>query len=152
MDVIANAIPMTMHEDIAKGFGEGFDCSMAVFSRLAEDVGFSEEEGMRLAACFGVGMMQGTICGAVSGAFMAIGAKYGNTEPGDMSQKGLCMAKRQEFIDAFTEEFGSLTCPGLLKLDLRNEEDMKKANERGVIQKDCPRFCIRAIEIAKEIL
>ena len=145
-------IPMTMHEEIAKGFGEGFDCSMAVFSRLASEVGFTEEEAKRLAACFGVGMMQGTICGAVSGAFMAIGAKYGNTEPGDFPKKGLCLAKRQEFIDRFEKEFGSITCPGLLGLDLRNEEDAKKARERGVIEKDCPRYCVRAIEIVKELL
>ena len=115
---------MTMEEDIAKGFSEGFDCSMAVFSRLAPEIGMTEEEGKRLAACFGVGMMQGTICGAVSGAFMAIGAKYGNVEPGDMARKGLCLQKRQEFIDSFVKEFGSLTCPGLLGLDLRLEEDM----------------------------
>ena len=143
---------MTIHEEIAQGFSEGFDCSMAVFSRLAESVGFTEEEGKRLASCFGVGMMQGTICGAVSGAFMAIGAKYGNVEPGDMAQKGLCMAKRQEFIEKFTSEFGSLTCPGLLNLDLRKEEDMKKAQERGVLVNDCPKYCVRAIEIAKELL
>lgn len=150
MDVIS--IVMTMEEDIAKGFNDGFDCSMAVFMRLAPEVGFTEEEGKRLSSCFGVGMMQGTICGAVSGAFMAIGAKYGNVEPGDLPRKGLCMQKRQEFIDAFTKEFGSLTCPGLLGLDLRLDEGMAKARERNVLTELCPKYCIRAIEIAKEIL
>ena len=143
---------MTLEEEIADGFGKGFDCSMAVFSRLAPELGLTEEQGKKLSSCFGVGMMQGTICGAVSGAFMAIGYKYGNTEPGDMQQKGLCMAKRQEFIDKFTAEFGSLTCPGLLNLDLRKPEDMKKAQEQGVLSTICPKYCRRAIEIAKEII
>ena len=143
---------MTIEEEIAKGFGDGFDCSTAVFSRLAPKVGFTEEEGKRLSACFGVGMMQGTVCGAVSGAFMAIGAKYGNVKEGDMAQKGLCLSKRQEFIDAFVGEFGSLTCPGLLGLDLRKEEDMKKAHERGVLTDVCPRYCRRAIEIVEELM
>ncbi|MCQ2053117.1 MAG: C-GCAxxG-C-C family protein [archaeon] len=143
---------MTIEEEIAKGFGEGFDCSTAVFSRLAREVGFTEEEGKKLSACFGIGMMQGTICGAVSGAFIAIGAKYGNVKPGDMTQKGLCMSKRQEFIEAFEREFGSLTCPGLLNLDLRKEEDMKKAQEEGLLTSVCPKYCKRAIEITKSIL
>lgn len=143
---------MTIDEEIAKDFGDGFDCSMVVFSRLAKEVGYTEEQAKKLAACFGVGMMQGTICGAVSGAFMAIGAKYGNTERGDFPQKGICMAKRQEFVEQFTTEFGSLTCPGLLGLDLRKEEDQKKAHEMGVITKDCPRYCVRAIEIVKGLL
>ena len=143
---------MTLEEEIAQGFSEGYDCSMAVFSRLAGEVGYTEEQALRLSACFGVGMMQGTVCGAVSGAFMAIGARYGNCKKGDMSQKGLCMAKRQEFVDRFTKEFGSLTCPGLLGLDLRIEEDAKIANERKVLVTDCPRYCRRAIEITKELL
>lgn len=143
---------MTIEEEIAKGFSEGFDCSMAVLSRLAGEIGFTEEEGKRLSSCFGVGMMQGTICGAVSGAFMAIGAKYGNVKPGDMAQKGLCLSKRQEFINMFEKEFGSLTCPGLLGLDLRKEMDMKKAQEEGIFTNVCPKYCKRAIEIVKKIL
>ena len=145
-------MPRTIDEDIAQDFKDGFDCSMVVFYRLARDVGYTEEQARKLASCFGVGMMQGTICGAVSGAFMAIGAKYGNAERKDMPQKGLCMSKRQEFVDRFTEEFGSLTCPGLLNLDLRKEEDMKKANERGVLTDICPRYCARAIEIVRELM
>ena len=143
---------MTLEEEIAQGFNEGYDCSMAVFSRLAESVGYTKEQGNKLAACFGVGMMQGTICGAVSGAFMAIGAKYGNTEKGDMAQKGLCMSKRQEFVDKFTGEFGSLTCPGLLGIDLREDEGMKAAQERKVFITQCPKYCVRAIEITKDLL
>ena len=85
-------------------------------------------------------------------AFMAIGAKYGNVEPGDMARKGLCLQKRQEFIDSFVKEFGSLTCPGLLGLDLRLEEDMAKAQERKVLTDICPKYCVRAIEITKDIL
>lgn len=143
---------MTAEEEITKGFMEGFDCSMQVLAKLAPEIGLTEEQGKRLGSCFGVGMMQGSVCGAVSAAMIAIGYKYGNTKPKDMAQKGLCMAKRQEFIDRFTEEFGSVTCPGLLKLDLRLEEDAKKANEIGVITNICPKFCVKAIEIAKDVL
>ena len=143
---------MTLEEDIVQDFTDGFDCSMVVFSRLADKVGLTEEEARRLASCFGVGMMQGTVCGAVSGAYMAIGAKFGNDQRKDMAQKGLCMSIRQDFNDRFIEEFGSITCPGLLGLDLREETDMKKAQERGVLRTVCPKYCARAIKIAEELL
>lgn len=143
---------MITEEDIAKGFTQGFDCSMTVMSQLAPRLGLTEEQGKRLGACFGVGMMQGSVCGAVSAAFIAIGYKFGNTEPGDMARKGLCMSKRQEFVDAFTAEFGSVTCPGLLGIDLRTEDGMAKARERKVTTDVCPKFCRRAIEIAEKII
>lgn len=140
-------------KEIAEGFGQGFDCSMAVFSRLAEDVGLTEEQGKKLASCFGVGMMQGTICGAVTGAFLAIGYKYGNTEPGDMGQKAMCIAKREEFVAKFKEKYGEITCPALLNgLDLRKPEDMKAAQEKGLLSNECPKFCKDAILITRELI
>ncbi len=140
-------------KEIADGFNEGFDCSAAVLKRLSDDIGLTEDQCAKLASCFGVGMMQGTVCGAVSGAFIAIGYIYGNTEPNDFSQKGLCMSKRDEFIAKFKEKHGDIMCPALLKgLDLRNPEDMKKAQERNVLATDCPVFCKDAIEIVRELL
>lgn len=143
---------MISEKEIAKGFSEGFDCAMAVFSRLAPKVGLTENQGKKLASCFGVGMMQGAVCGAVSGALLAIGYKYGNTKPGDISQRGLCLHKRQEFIDMFVGEFKNITCPGLLGLDLRKEDDMEKAHEQGILSRICPKYCRRAIEITERII
>ncbi|MCQ2056018.1 MAG: C-GCAxxG-C-C family protein [archaeon] len=143
---------MVSEEEIAEGFNDGFDCAMAVFSRLAPKVGLTEDQGKKLASCFGVGMMQGAVCGAVSGALIAIGYKYGNTEPKDISQRGLCLQKRQEFIDKFVEEFKNITCPGLLGLDLRKEDDMEKAHKQGILSKICPKYCRRAIEITEGII
>lgn len=140
-------------KEIAEGFEKGFDCSMIVFSALAEDVGLTEEQALKTAACFGVGMMQGGVCGAVSGAFMAIGLKYGNTKPGDMATKGLCFAKRDEFVAKFKEKYGDVMCQTLCHgLDLRNPDDMQKANEQKILSEECPKYCKSAIEIAEKII
>ena len=83
---------------------------------------------------------------------MAIGYRYGNTEPGDMATKGLCMSKREEFYDRFMKEFGTLTCPGLMGVDLTDPEGAKKANEEGRIPKVCPRVCMFAIRTARDLI
>ena len=143
---------MKTEEEIAKDFGCGYDCSMQVLAELAPEVGLTEEQGLKLAACLGVGAMQGQLCGAVSGALIAIGYKYGNTERDDMATKGLCLAKRQEFYDRFQKEFGSFTCPELMGLDLRIPEEGEEARKRGLIQTFCPKVCKFAILTAKDIL
>ncbi len=143
---------MKTEEQIAEDFGQGYDCSMQVLAELAPDIGLTEEQGLRLASCLGVGAMQGQFCGAVMGALIAIGYKFGNTIRGDMATKGACLAKRAEFYDRFEKEFGSLTCPGLLKLDLRIPEDSKKAREKEVFRTFCPKVCRFAIITAKDLL
>ena len=143
---------MKTEDQIAKDFGCGYDCSMQVLAELAPDVGLTEEQGLRLAACLGVGAMKGQFCGAVSGALIAIGYKYGNTERNDMAAKGVCLAKREEFYQRFEKEFGGFTCPELMKLDLRKPEDAAKAKERNLISTFCPKVCSFAIMTARDIL
>ena len=63
---------MIAEKEIAEKFTQGFDCAMVVLGEVAEDLGIEQEEAYRLASCFGVGMMQGSICGAVSAAFIEI--------------------------------------------------------------------------------
>ena len=145
-------ITMKTEQQISEDFSNGFDCSMQVAAELAPDVGLTKEQGLKLAACLGVGAMQGSLCGAVTGALIMIGYKYGNTVSSDMSTKGICLAKRAEFYERFEKEFGSLTCPGILKLDLRKPEDMKIARERKVFENECPKACVFAIKVAKEII
>ena len=143
---------MKTEEQIAKDFGCGYDCAMQVAAELAPEVGLTEEQGLKVAACLGVGAMQGQLCGAVIGALMAIGYKYGNTVSGDMATKGACLAKRADFYEKFQKEFGGLTCPDLLKLDLRKPEDMEKAKEKKLFETFCPKVCKFAIITATDIL
>ena len=143
---------MLTEKEVSEGFKKGFDCSMQVAAELAPDVGLTREQGLKLMACFGVGAGQGSLCGAVSGAMMILGYRYGNTEPGDMATKGLCMSKKNEFIERFQKEFGSLTCPGIMGYDLRIPEESKKAAEKGLFDTLCTRACTFAVETVRDIL
>ncbi|WP_019178048.1 C-GCAxxG-C-C family protein [Methanomassiliicoccus luminyensis] len=126
---------------------------MVTLMEVADDIGMTEDQAKKTASCFGVGMLQGSICGAVTGAFLAIGYAHGNTVPNDSAQKGLVMAKKEEFLKEFTEEFGDITCPALLGgLDLRKQEDMAEARQKELLSKFCPKICKRSAEIVKTVV
>ena len=125
---------------------------MQVLADLAPEIGLTEEQGLKLASCLGVGAGQGSMCGAVAGALIAIGYRYGNSEPNDMAAKGICMAKRAEFYQRFQDEFGGITCPAIMGYDLRKPEEAKIAREKGLFKTLCPRACRFAVITATDIL
>ena len=61
-------------------FQEGFSCAQAVLSAYGPQYGLDRELALKVAGAFGGGMgHMGQVCGAVTGAFMVIGLKYGKT-------------------------------------------------------------------------
>ena len=47
--------------EIKDNFIKGYDCSQVVFRHFAERFDLSEDEANRIAACFGGGMMLGSV-------------------------------------------------------------------------------------------
>ena len=85
-------------EEIKEEFLKGYDCSQVVLRVFSEELGITEDEANKVAACFGGGMLMGEVCGVVTGALMAIGLKYGHSNPENlMEQKEIMMAKSAEF-------------------------------------------------------
>lgn len=96
-------------------FLDGCNCAQAVFAAFCDVTGFSRREAMCLASSFGggVGRMR-EICGALSGAFLAMGWLYGYEEPGDDREKAAHYARVQELAAAFRERHGAIQCRELL--------------------------------------
>ena len=96
-------------------FLEGCNCAQAVFTAFCDVTGFTNREAMALASSFGggVGRMR-EICGARSGAFLAMGWLYGYEEPGDDEEKAAHYARVQELAAAFREQHGAIQCRALL--------------------------------------
>ena len=90
-------------------------CSQVVIGQWAEDLDLDEETAVRMLAPFGGGAFDGEMCGAVSGALAAIGARYGHYEFGDEEGNARMIAKTTEFKQRFKEANGSLVCRELLK-------------------------------------
>ena len=143
---------MLTDEYVLQKFGEGIDCSMMVLAEFADDLGITKDEAYRTASCFGSGMLLGSVCGAVTGAFIVIGMKHGNYGLNDLAQKGIVLSKRDEFVKRFGEEHGSVNCPELLGADLRDMEQRQYAHDNHIIDTECPKFCRTAVRILNDIL
>ena len=132
-------------------FDEGFDCSQIVLGEVSERLGISKERAYAAAACFGIGMAQGGVCGAATGALIAIGLRYGNTVPGDLTAKSVVFDKRAEFMRRFEEMNGKVNCPDLLGRRVDTLKDLFLTRDSGIYD-DCPRYCVNAIRILEDML
>ena len=74
-------------EKIAELFMKGIDCSQVVAGAFAEELGITQEEAYKMAAGFGGGMGIGETCGAVVGAMIVLGLKFGHCDTEHMEQK-----------------------------------------------------------------
>lgn len=90
-------------------------CSEAVFTVINDYLGHPlPPEAVRVTSGFPVGIgVAGCTCGALSGAIIALGLKYGRKGPKEDNEKVLALSK--ELHDEFKSEFGSTCCRVLIK-------------------------------------
>ncbi|MCX6699415.1 MAG: C-GCAxxG-C-C family protein [Methanomicrobiales archaeon] len=144
---------MTKSDDALNAFRNGFSCSAAVFSAFSEDLGLDSEMAKKIACGFGAGISKtGNICGAVSGAIMVIGLKYGKTMKGDDAATEKTRAMVREFIHEFTTNNGSVNCTELLGLNLAIPEEYAKARDNRSFFTLCPALVGDAATILEKIL
>ncbi len=134
-------------DDAVKMFEEGFICSQAVFAAFSEKYGLDKKIALKIANGFGGGIARNQeVCGAVSGAIMLIGLKYGKTESGDSVSHEKTYELVNQFINKFTEKNGSINCFDLLKCKL------PEAREKGLFSSLCRNYVRDAAEIAGGLL
>ena len=135
------------------------NCSQAVCSTYAEDLGLDNVTALRLAAGFGAGMAYtGQTCGAVTGAIMVIGLKYGKLDDNLPKEAAFARAKEtiyakvQEFERRFCELHGTVRCEELLGYAISDPAELAKVREAGFFKERCPAFVRDAAAILEEIL
>jgi C_GCAxxG_C_C family probable redox protein len=144
---------MTKSDEAEAAFRSRFTCSSAVFSAFSEELGLDPNTAKKIACGFGAGIAKtGNICGAVSGALMVIGLKYGKTEKDDEAATEKTRALVREFIHEFTEKNGSINCTELLGYDMRDPAAYAAARDSGVFMTKCPALVRDAADIVERIL
>lgn len=140
-------------ETAVETFRGGVNCAQAVARTYAAELGLDEQTATRLMATFGAGMgRSGYVCGAVSGAALVLGAKFGNGEAADTARRDKAYAVSAELIDAFRREHGSVLCRDLTGFDLRDADQLQRAREQGVFAESCPVFVRTAAAILEDLL
>jgi len=134
-------------------FKNGFNCAQAVLASYCEEMGLDKETGLKLACPFGAGISRtDNTCGAVIGAIMVIGLKYGKYLPDDNEAKEKTYKLTQDFISKFKEMYGTVQCSELIKFNLSKEKDYIAAKEYRVFETLCPCYVEDAVKILEDML
>jgi C_GCAxxG_C_C family probable redox protein len=110
-----------------------YNCAQAVLVPFAEEAGFTTEQACAFAAAFGGGMQTGNLCGAFTGALMALGV--------------LGIADRRNVV-TLTKRMkenhdGTLLCVDLLR---------KNAEAGGQRKPHCDGMVYEAVALVEELL
>ena len=133
-------------------FSQKCHCSQAVLASFADEIGLSEGTALQLGSCFGGGMRKGEVCGACTGALMAIGMKFGMSTVGDLERQQTADEYTKKFLNEFAKQNGSYLCRELLKYNLASEEERQKARELGLFAAVCPKLIESAVVIAEQLM
>jgi C_GCAxxG_C_C family probable redox protein len=144
---------MTKPETAAALFREGFSCSQGVFAAFAGELGLDRESALRLAQPFGGGIARrADWCGALTGAFLAIGLKHGRVRAEDVASRDKTYALVNELVKRFEARHGAVRCRDLLGCDIGTPEGQKQAEEGKLHQTKCEEFVRDAAALLEEIL
>ncbi|MEI6292080.1 MAG: C-GCAxxG-C-C family protein [Methanomicrobiales archaeon] len=144
---------MTKSDDALVSFQSGFTCSSAVFSAFSKELGLDPDTAKKIACGFGAGISKtGNICGAVSGAIMVIGLKYGKVTKVDDTATQKTRALVREFMQEFKKRHGSVNCAELLGFNLSNPYEYEQARNSKLFFTKCPELVGDAVVILEKIL
>lgn len=121
-------------------FKEGKNCSQAVFTAFATELGLTEEIALSISVGLGggVGRMR-EVCGAISGSAMVVGLKYPELSKTEVYEKVRAIA------DEFKKTNPSIVCKELLGLTKPEVSSVPEARTNEYYQK---RPCVQIIEDA----
>ena len=131
-------------------FTQGFNCSQSVFCAFASKLGITDESALMLASPFGGGVAhQGQVCGAVTGALMALGLGRGSAT---VEEKDETYRLAEDFIQRFQERHGSILCRELIDHDISTLAGLQSAREEKVFNTICPGLVKDAAGLVAEFL
>jgi len=138
------------HELATKLFSSGFNCAQSVIAVFCEKYGMDKETALKIAGGLGGGFRSADICGAVSGAVLVVGLKYGQSIDGDTDTKQNCSAKTIEFLNEFRARNKAITCRDILQCDITTPEGMAEARSKNLFRTTCVDAVKSAVSILEE--
>ncbi|MBN1906692.1 MAG: C_GCAxxG_C_C family protein [Deltaproteobacteria bacterium] len=143
---------MNRTENAVDKFNQGYACSQAILTEYCELFDLDNETALKLATGFAAGMRNGRTCGAVTGAYMVLGLKFGDQNCVTADGRKKVYDAVVEFINSFEQGYGSTDCEKLLGCNVGTADGMKKAKEENLFYTICPKLINSSSEILETIL
>ena len=133
-------------------FSQGYNCAQSVVFAFANEVNIDKNTLLAISTGFGAGIgKKQEVCGAVSGAVIILGAKYGRKENDTKNKTEVTYSKVQKFIDKFTKEKNAIRCSELLNgCNLLTEEGQKIFQKKNMLHEICFKCVVLACDILQE--
>lgn len=144
---------MTRGERAEAFFKKGYNCAQSVLLAFSDVTGLDEKASALTASSFGGGMGRlREVCGALSGAFIAVGLIRGYFDPEDNAAKKELYALVQDIAAEFKRENGSVVCRELLGLDGISVPVPEKRTDAYYKKRPCAELCRISADITAEKL
>ncbi|HME57134.1 MAG TPA: C-GCAxxG-C-C family protein [Terracidiphilus sp.] len=129
-------------------FSRNYNCAQSVYAASAAGKGLSEAQRLALAAPFGSGVARhGEICGALTGALLALGEVEGKVMAADpVAGRDALYERARQLTEAFREAHGAILCRELTGCTLDTKAGMSSYKERGLHQNLCTKLVAFAAE------
>ena len=134
-----------------ENFLNGYNCCQAVFLACTDELGLDTETRAKIASSFGGGMGgMRQVCGAVSGMLMALGLKYGYSDPKDRAGK----TAQYELVRTLADEFKKKTARSSAESSWAGRKLKPKPPEARTEayykKRPCGELCRQAAEIFEQ--
>jgi len=139
-------------EEAVDLFERGLNCSQAICATYGPQFGIDKTTALKVACGFGGGMRMAETCGAVTGALMVLGLKYGPANTEDKDGKPATYEQVRQYTETFEACNGSVVCRDLLACDITTPEGMQNADDKGLFNSICPEMVRSAAEILEEMI
>lgn len=138
--------------DLAVSYAsQGFLCSESVLKAISNYQKTDCKLIPKIATGFGAGVGgQGSVCGAISGAIMALGIKFGRNQVDNQGIKSYWFAT--EFVNRFKKEHEYLNCRELTGCDFSSEAGIKKYSDEKMWETKCRQYIATATAIAYDLI
>lgn len=136
-------------------FNSGFNCAESVLLSLVKSMNMKCSCIPKIATGFGAGFgRHGEVCGAITGAVMALGLKYGRSslERRDREKKEEMYKIVDVFIKSFEKKFKNIRCIDLTGCNMLTPEGLKKAKDENVHVNICAKLVAFAAKEAAKLL
>lgn len=144
---------MKPSEKAIKLYKEEYNCSQAILSAYAEELGIDEQTAIRVASAFGGGIARtGKTCGAVTGALMVLGMKEWNSELVKEEAKQHVYKLSNQLMEEFKERNQSLDCEELLGVSVSNLEGRAVVKANNLTGKVCHRVINDVTQILDKLI